>query len=217
LGQEKHPLFLIAGGSRQRVYADGLVVALEVAFDEVAIFEGVLDRVAMVVAWQLDYFVKADRVGLASLLLMDSINHRDKLIVMTPLVVLLAFTPTSVVPSLVHGLNLRLAIVFAKDCPDGLLAGGMACCKVEQLPCHSRFVASEFVDEGLVGCTRDERSDHVHIHDVGKLNALLGKVEDVLTQSFSYFLLAGFEILRVSMAHVRALEIPYEDVLEVYP
>jgi hypothetical protein len=114
LGQEKHPLFLIAGGSRQRVYADGLVVALEVAFDEVAIFEGVLDRVAMVVAWQLDYFVKADRVGLASLLLMDSVNHRDKLIVMMPLVVLLAFTPMSVVPSLVHGLNLRLAIVFAK-------------------------------------------------------------------------------------------------------
>jgi hypothetical protein len=30
-------------------------------------------------------------------------------------------------------------------------------------------------------------------------------------------LFAGFEILGVSRAHVCALEVPYEDVLEVYP
>jgi hypothetical protein len=37
------------------------------------------------------------------------------------------------------------------------------------------------MDEGLVGCARDECSNHVCINDVGKLIALLGKVVDVLT------------------------------------
>jgi hypothetical protein len=36
------------------------------------------------------------------------------------------------------------------------------------------------MDECFVGHARDERSDHVRIHDVGKLIALLGKVADVL-------------------------------------
>jgi hypothetical protein len=37
------------------------------------------------------------------------------------------------------------------------------------------------VDKGFVGHARDERSDHVRIHNVGKLIALLGKMVDVLT------------------------------------
>jgi hypothetical protein len=31
------------------------------------------------------------------------------------------------------------------------------------------------MQEGLVGCAGDERSDHIRIDDVGKLIALLGK------------------------------------------
>jgi hypothetical protein len=45
-------------GFGRRVRAGGLVVASEVAFDEVTVFKGVFDWVAMVVAQQLDYLVK---------------------------------------------------------------------------------------------------------------------------------------------------------------
>ena len=73
-----------------------------------------------------------------------------------------------------------LALVFVKDCPDGLLAGGMACSKVKQLLHHPQFVTSELVDECFIGHAGDECSDHIRIHDVGKLIALLGKATDVL-------------------------------------
>jgi hypothetical protein len=73
------------------------------------------------------------------------------------------------------------------------------------------------VDECFVSHARDEHSDHVRIRDIGELIALLGKATDVLTQSLSSFLLAGFEILGISRVHIRALKAPYEDVLEVYP
>ena len=45
------PLLLIADGSRRRVCASYLVVTFEVEFDEVIVFKGVFDWVAMVVAW----------------------------------------------------------------------------------------------------------------------------------------------------------------------
>jgi hypothetical protein len=63
------PLFLIADGSRWRARAGCLIFTLEITFDEVALFKGVFDPLAMVVAWQLDYLVKTDMVELASLLL----------------------------------------------------------------------------------------------------------------------------------------------------
>jgi hypothetical protein len=37
------------------------------------------------------------------------------------------------------------------------------------------------VDECFVGHAGDELSDHVHIHDIGKLIALFGKPANVLT------------------------------------
>jgi hypothetical protein len=73
------------------------------------------------------------------------------------------------------------------------------------------------MDECFVGHARDECSDHVCIHDIRKLIALLGEVVDVLAQSLSCFLFAGFEILGISRVHVRALKVPYEDALEVCP
>ena len=70
-------------------------------------------------------------VQLASLLLVDPIDRCDKLTVAMPPTFLLAFSPLSVVPSLVHGLGPSLALVFAKDCLDGLHAKGMACSEVK--------------------------------------------------------------------------------------
>ena len=91
-----------------------------------------------------------------------------------------AFPSPIAVPGIVRGLGLRLVLVLAEDCLDGLLTGGIACSKVEQLPRRLQFAASELVDECFIGHAEDERSDHVRIHDVGKLVALPKKVVDVL-------------------------------------
>jgi hypothetical protein len=73
------------------------------------------------------------------------------------------------------------------------------------------------MDECFISRTRDEHSNHVCIHDIRKLIALLEKATDVLVQSLSRFLFAGLEIPRISWAHVRALKVPYEDALKVCP
>ena len=111
---------------------------------------------------------------------MDYVDHRDKLALAMPLVIFPALPPPSAVPGLIHGLSLGLSLVFAEDCLDGLLAGGMACCEVEQLSHCSWFVASKLVDKGLIDHARDECSDDVCIYDVDKLIALLGKAANVL-------------------------------------
>jgi hypothetical protein len=98
-----------------------------------------------------------------------------------PPAVLLAFSSSIAVLSLIHRFGLGLTLILAKDCTDRLLVGGMACREVEQLPRRPRFAAFEIVDECFTGHARDERSDHVNIHDIGKLIALLGKAVDVLT------------------------------------
>jgi hypothetical protein len=134
----------------------------------------------MVVALHLDYLVKTDVVELASLLLMDLVDHCNKLAVAAPLAVLLALYLSIAVFSLIRWFGLSLSLVFAEDCMDSLLARGVACRKVEQLPRRPRFAVSEFVDECFVGHARDERSNHVRVHDIGKLVALLGEAVDVL-------------------------------------
>jgi hypothetical protein len=68
---------------------------------------------------------------------------------------------------------LRLTLVFVEDCMDGLLAGDVTYCEVEQLPCRSWFAVPELVDECFVGRARDERSDRVCIHDVGESPSLV--------------------------------------------
>jgi hypothetical protein len=156
-------------------------------------------------------------VELASLLLVDPIDCRDELTVAAPLAVLLALYPSTAVFSLIHGFSLSLTLVFAEDCMDDLLTEGVACREVEQLPRHLLFAASELMDECFIGRTRDEHSNHVYIHDIRKLIALLEKATDVLVQSLSRFLFAGLEIPRISWAHVRALKVPYEDALKVCP
>jgi hypothetical protein len=100
---------------------------------------------------------------------------------------------------------------------DNLLARGVTCCEVEQLPRRSWFAAPELVDKCFIGRVGDERSDHICIHNVRQLIALLGEVADVLALSFSHLLLAGLEIPGIPKAHVRALEVFHKDALEVCP
>ena len=120
-------------------------------------------------------------VELASLLPMDPVNHRDELAVVVPPAILLAFSPSIVVLSLICGFGLNLTLVLVEDCMDNLLAGGVACCEVEQLLCCLWFAVSKLMNECFIGHARDECFDHIRIHNIGKLNALLGKAVDVLT------------------------------------
>ena len=138
--------------------------------------------VAMVelVARHLDSLVETNMVELVSLLFVDLVNYHNELAVAAPLAVLLALCSSVAVLGFVHGFSLSLTLVLPEYCAHGLLAGGVACCEVEQLPRSSRFATSELVDECLIGCVRDERSDHVHVHDIRELIALLGEAVDVL-------------------------------------
>ena len=133
---------------------------------------------------------------------MDPIGCHDELVVMVPLAVLLALHSSVVVLGLVHEFSLSLTLVLLEYCGDGLLTRGVACCEVEQLPCSPQFAMSKLMDECLMGCARVECSDHVCVHDIG------GSLH-----SFSCLLLAGFEILGISKAHIGALKVPYEDAL----
>jgi hypothetical protein len=117
---------------------------------------------------------------LASFLLVDLVDSCGELIVTTPPTVLLAFYLLIAVLSLICGFSLCLTLVLAEDCANGLLVGGMTCCEVEKLPRCSWFAAPELIDECFVGHARDECFDHVCIHDVRKLIALLGEAVDVL-------------------------------------
>jgi hypothetical protein len=110
----------------------------------------------------------------------DPVDHHDKLIVTMPLAILLAFPSPIMVLTLIRGFDMGLALVFAKDCPDDLLAEGMACSEVEKLPCHPQFAVFELMDECFIGRAGEEHSDHIRIHDVWKLIALLGKAVDIL-------------------------------------
>ena len=63
---------------------------------------------------------------------------------------------------------------------DGLLASGILCGDVQDLPHHVRGLTAERVDERLAGCATNEGVDHVSIDDVGELIALLGEALNVL-------------------------------------
>ena len=67
----------------------------------------------MVVAWHHDYLVETNVVELASLLPVDPINHHDELAVAAPLAILLSFSPSIVVLSLIHGFGLNLTLILA--------------------------------------------------------------------------------------------------------
>jgi hypothetical protein len=119
-------------------------------------------------------------VELASLLFVNPIDCHDELAVTAPPVVLLTLHSSVAVLGLIRGFNLRLTLVLLEYCADGLLAGGVACCEVEQLPCSPWFATSELMDECFISHARDECSDHIRIHDIRQLVALLGKAANVL-------------------------------------
>jgi hypothetical protein len=89
-------------------------------------------------------------VELASLLFVGSIDCHDELAVAVPPAILLALYSSVAVLSLVHGFSLSLTLVLLEYRTDGLLAEGVACCEVKQLPRSSWFAMSELADECFV-------------------------------------------------------------------
>jgi hypothetical protein len=82
----------------------------------------------VVATWHLAYLVKTDMAELASFLLVDLVDGYHELTVTVPPTILLAFYLPIVVLSLIYGIGLRRTLVFAEDCMDGLLIGGVTCC-----------------------------------------------------------------------------------------
>ena len=59
--------------------------------------------------------------------------------------------------------------------------------------------------------------DNFHVADVGQLGALLGEALDEVSERLVRPLVTTLEVLGVPGAHVRALEIPDEDLYQVTP
>ena len=74
-----------------------------------------LNQIAMVAAWHLDYLVETNMVELASFLLMDLVDGHDELIIIAPPTILFVVYSSITVPSLVRGFGLSLALMFAED------------------------------------------------------------------------------------------------------
>ena len=73
------------------------------------------------------------------------------------------------------------------------------------------------MDEGLTGRPREECADDVCVDDIREGVASLGEPMDVILQGLTGLLLVDLEVLRVSRADIRPLEISDEDPLEVRP
>ena len=66
-----------------------------------------------------------------------------------------------------HGL-ITLVPASTEDRSDRLLAGGMVRGDVEQVVGGTGLQAAKLVDQGLVGCPREECDDDVRIDDIRK-------------------------------------------------
>jgi hypothetical protein len=100
---------------------------------------------------------------------------------------------------------------------DSLLAGGVLGGNVQELPRCVRGLATECMDEHLVGHATDEGIDHVSVGDVWELIAFLGEALNVLLEGLIGPLLADAEILGVPQAGVGTLKVADEDHTEITP
>ena len=112
-------------------------------------------------------------------------------------------------------LSLDFVLASAKDRSDRLLARGVVSGDVEQVAGGTGLQAAKLVDQGLTVRPREEHADDVCIDDIREGVASLGEPMDVIPQELAGLLLVALEVLGVSRADIRPLEISNEDPLEV--
>ena len=93
----------------------------------------------------------------------------------------------------------------------------MASDDVQEFLGGSRALASQLMDQRLVGHPRQEGSYYVGIDDIRELVALSGEALDVPTEGFIGLLAGVLEVPWVSRAFVRALEVPPKDLPQIRP
>jgi len=69
---------------------------------------------------------------------------------------------------LVLALSLALVSASDKDRSDCLLARGIVCGDIEQVAGGTGLQTAKLVDQGLIGCPREERGDDVRVDDIRK-------------------------------------------------
>ena len=117
---------------------------------------------------------------------------------------------------MVHALGLAFVLASIEDRFDRLLARGMVSGDAEQVVGGTRLQAAKLVDQGLAGCPREECANDVRVDDIREGVASLGEPTDVISQGLAGLLLVALEVLGVSRAEIRPLEISDEDPLEVH-
>ena len=88
----------------------------------------------------------------------------------------------------------------------------MASGDVQEFLGGSRALASQLVNQRLIGCSGQEGSYHVGVSDIRELVALSGEAPDVPTEGFSGLLAIVLEVPGVPRMFVRALEVPHKDL-----
>ena len=73
------------------------------------------------------------------------------------------------------------------------------------------------MDQGLVGHPREEYTDDIHVDDIRVGVASLGEPTNVIPQGLTRLLLAALEVLGVTRADIRPLEISNKNPFEVRP
>ena len=116
---------------------------------------------------------------------------------------------------MVRVLGLAFVSAFVEDRSDCLIARGMVSGDIEQVAGGTGLQTAKLVDQGLIGCPREECTDDVRVDDIRKGVAPLREPMDVIPQGLIGLLLAALEVLRVPRVDIRPLEVPDEDPLEV--
>ena len=93
----------------------------------------------------------------------------------------------------------------------------MVCSDVKQVVGGTGLQVAKLVDQGLIGCPKEECANDVRVDDIREGVASLGEPVDVIPQGFAGLLLATLEVPGVPRADICPLDIPDKDPLEVRP
>ena len=77
-------------------------------------------------------------------------------------------------------LGLALVLAFIEDCPDRLLTRGVVHGDIEQVAGGSGLQTAKLVDQGLIGCPKEECANDIRVDDIRKGIASFREPMDVI-------------------------------------